>query len=56
MTDKTSAEKTFKCARCGKQKHEGDGLMIWGGSTFCCKICCDKAQEEKSQEGVCEFC
>jgi len=55
MAEKTAVKK-FKCAKCGKEKSEDEGMMIWGGTAFCCNVCCEKAKKNEEQDGVCEFC
>lgn len=47
--------KKIKCVKCGKEKAEEDGMLIWEGKAFCCKACCNNDKKEDT-EGLCEFC
>ncbi|MBI2039232.1 MAG: hypothetical protein HYT22_03070 [Candidatus Niyogibacteria bacterium] len=47
-------EEAYTCSKCGKEKDKSQGVFIQGGSSFCCKQCCDTTGEKK--EGTCEFC
>jgi hypothetical protein len=46
--------KKYKCAKCGKEKYEDEGMFVYGGTTFCCEECCKKDGEKS--ENMCEFC
>lgn len=52
-------EKTYKCAKCGKEKNESGGVFMLEGAAFCCKECCGdvaKGAHKEKKENVCEFC
>jgi len=44
----------FRCEKCGKEKERSKGIFVLGGSSFCCKQCCDTSAVKKSD--VCGQC
>lgn len=55
-THEDSGSKTYKCAKCGKEKKESEGMFVYGGTTFCCENCCHKDKEKEKADNMCEFC
>ena len=48
-----------KCAKCGKEKTEAEGVYVLEGTTFCCKECCGdpaKGEHKDKKDNICEFC